>query len=250
MRARNALVKPARNFRIYLAHVAVELGELALKIHRHRRHHGHDYEHAQRQQRVEHKHDYRRAQRVRHVPHARIHVPREYGRNDAGVAHHARVQLADAVLIEIRYRQRLQMVERRPAHVAQQEHFQTAAAVRAEVVEHHRNHVDRRVRKREREQAVERLFGDKVVDSVHLKQRRYRIEHAHRQCAKHERGENAAVRAQVRAQLAQAEKPELFFGLYFLFGLNAFSHCSPPRASLAVKTFAGRKSSCKCRCAL
>ena len=112
LRAGDALVERAGDLRVLLAHAAVKKDELFLEIRAREHQHRHNDHHTQRQLPVERKHHHDRQQQIRDVPHSLHQAPGQCACNAVGIGHDARVGIADAVLVEIREGQRLQMIER------------------------------------------------------------------------------------------------------------------------------------------
>ena len=193
LHARYALVEAAGDLGIYLPDPAVEHGEPALEVagsYRHERHNDYD---AQREQRVEREHYYHRAYHICDVPAALIYVPRDNGAYGGGIAHHPRVHPAHAVGAEIGHRERLQVVERSAAHVAQEIHLQLAAVEGRNIVERHGDEQAEYVQDYEGRQPFEGVVCDEVIERVLLEERQYGVEHTDEHGAYYHGGEHAAV---------------------------------------------------------
>ena len=244
-RARDALVEAARYLGIYLAAFAVELGQSAREVDRNERDYRHYHEHAKRKYRVEREHDRSRADRVYDIERALIDIPGYRRADNARIAHDARVQSADAVLIEVRHGQRLQMVERGPTHIAQQVHLHATAGKRAEVVEHARRGDKHDVQRDERRQSVERFFRDEIIYRVTLEQRREHVERSDEYRANDHRREQSFISSDVRSELAQPEKPELGRGGFRRFRI--VRHAPPPLSARRATPSASRICACRCR---
>ena len=133
-RAGDALVEGAGDAGVFLAHLPVEEHELLLEVHGRDRHDRHDHEHAQCHLPVKDEHHNDGAHEICRMPHALGHAPGERARNAVGIGHDARVDIADAVLVEVGERKRLQMVEALALEIAADGQLQLARAEGGDIV--------------------------------------------------------------------------------------------------------------------
>ena len=170
LHARHAFVESARNGGVEFARLAVELGELFLKVNGNERHERDDDDDAERQNGLQGEHDDDRAQHIDDVPHARIGIPRDIACDIGRIAHHAGVQPPHAVLAVIGDGKPLQSVETGAADIAQKIEFEPAAIVARNKVEHAAQREHAHIGADKEREPFRRLFGDEVVDGVLLEE--------------------------------------------------------------------------------
>ena len=212
LRARDAFVEAGGNFGILLAHPAVVEHEFFLEIDARNRQHRHNCHHTQCQPPIEHEHHHNCQRQIRHIPYRLHESPGKNRRNLVGIGHHARVNIADAVLIEIGKRQRLQMVEANPLEVAPDIHFRLAGGKRGDAVRRRLDNHDQNIKRHKRAEPRERPVRNKMVDGILLEQWNDRIHRASDEAQRnHICKHKPAVALEIRKELRNTEPARLFF---------------------------------------
>ena len=188
-----------------LAHLAVVEHELFLEERARHGEHRHDHHHAQRQLPVQDEHHDDGEHEVRNVPHALHHAPGERARDAVGIRDHTRMDVADAVLVEIGERERLKMVKRRAAQVAPDIELRLARAVGGNVVRYGLHDHDQQIQRNEHADALHGLVCDKVVDGVLLEQRDDDIHAACHEPHQDHPEKQLCIALQIREELRNAE---------------------------------------------
>ena len=185
--------------------------ELFLEIDARNREHRYDRHHAQSKLPVERKHHHNRQRQIRNVPDRLHKAPRQNRRDLVRVGHHARVDIADAVLVEIRKGQRLQVVKADSLEVAPDIHFRLARGKGRNAVRRRLDDHDQNVERQKSAQPCERFVRYEVVDRVLLKQRNHRVHRASDKAQRHHVDQHQPpVALEIRKELRNAEPARLF----------------------------------------
>ena len=206
--ARNALVEGRRDLRVVLAHLSVVEHKLFLEEDAGNDQDRDDHHDAQRQLPVQREHHDNGKQQIGDLPHALHNAPRQRTRNAVGIGDHARVDIADAVLIEIGEGQRLHMVKRLTAQVAADIKLRLTRAVGRDVVGGRLHSHDQQIQRHKGPDALHGAVRDEVVDGVLLEQRDHHVHSAGKQAEQHHAEEQPSVASQIRDQLRDAEPRE------------------------------------------
>ena len=122
------------------------------------------------------------------------------------------MNIADAVLIEIGKRQRLQMVEANPLEVAPDIHFRLAGGKCGDAVRRRLDNHDQNIKRHKRAKPRERPVRNKMVDGILLEQWNDRIHRASDEAQRnHICKHKPAVALEIRKELRNAEPARLFF---------------------------------------
>ena len=211
LRARDALVEAGGDLRVLFAHAPVVEHKLLLEIDARNREHRYDRHHAQRKLPVERKHHHNRQRQIRNVPDRLHEAPRQNRRDLVRVGHHARVDIADAVLIEVGKGQRLQMVKANSLEVAPDVHFRLARGKGRNAVRRRLDDHDKNVEREKAAEARERFVCNKVVDRVLLKKRDHRVHRASDKAQRHHVDQHQPpIALEIRKELRNAEPARLF----------------------------------------
>ena len=211
-RAGDALVEVAGDPRVDLADLAVGAHEMLLEDREQQHQQRQDREHHQRQTRVDDEHGDDRADHVGALPYAVDDRPGEQRADARGVGHDARVDVADAVLVEIGEGQRLQMLKGRVAQILVEPHLKPQGPERGEIVGHAVEGDHKGVNQNKWREGIERAQRDEVVERVALQQRRADVDHAAADREEHHHRHHAAVLFQIGQHLADAEEFQRGFG--------------------------------------
>ncbi len=208
-RAGDALVEVAGDLGVHLADLAVGAGELALEegVEQHR--HGQHRDDQQRKARVDNEHDDHRAQHVAELPDAVQQRPGDERADARGVGHDARVDVADAVLVEVGEGQRLQVGEGGVAQILLHADFDGLRAEGRIVVDQGAAEDEREVEHDEERDMLERPLADEAVEGVALEERHAGVHHAAREAAGHQAEQGLFVVFQIGQHLVDAEEAEL-----------------------------------------
>ena len=211
LRTRDALVEARGDLRVLLAHAPVMEHELFLEIDARNGQHRYDRHHAQSKLPIKSEHHHNRQRQIRHVPDRLHEAPGQNRRNLVRVGHHARVDIADAVLIEVGKGQRLQVVKADSLEVAPDIHFRLACGEGRDAVCRRLNDHDKNIECEKAAEARERFVCNKVVDRVLLKQRNHRVHRASDKPQRHHVKQNQPpIALEIRKELRNAEPARLF----------------------------------------
>ena len=214
-RAGDALVEGAGDAGVFLAHLPVEEHELLLEVHGRDRHDRHDHKHAQRHFPVEDEHHNDGAHEIRRVPHALDHAPGKRARDAVGIGHDARVDIADAVPVEVGKRERLQMVEALALEIAADGQLQLARAEGGDIVGGRLRENDDNICADEPAEPRKGRVGYVVVDGVLLEERDNRVHGAAVKRHEYHPEDELAVGSHIRDEVGDAE-PFYAFGRFLL----------------------------------
>ena len=185
--------------------------KLLLEIDARNREHRHDRHHTQRKLPIKSEHHHNRQRQIRHVPDRLHEAPGQNRRNLVRVGHHARVDIADAVLIEVGKGQRLQVVKADSLEVAPDIHFRLACGEGRDAVCRRLNDHDQNVERQKSAQPCERFVRDEVVDRILLKKRNHRVHRASDKAQRHHVDQHQPpVALEIRKELRNAEPARLF----------------------------------------
>ena len=207
-RAGDALVEVRGDLRIDLADLAVGAGQPPLedREEQHReRQHGDDHE---RKPRVDREHHDHGADDVAHLPQAVQQRPGDERADLLRVGHHARVQIAHAVLVEEGEGERLQMAEGRVPEILVHADLDAHAADAGDVV-HRRAAADQQqIQQHEHDDRVERSLADEVVERIPLEERHADVHERPDEAAEDHHGGGAFVVFQIRQDLPDPKEGE------------------------------------------
>ena len=238
LRAGHALVEAVRDFRVGVSDPAVEGDETPLEVAAEQdggRHQGHHHE---GEPRLDGEHHADHADEVGGAPDEVHRGPRDEEADVVRVAHHAGVDVADLVLVEVGQRQRLQVVEAGVAEVAREAHLELGAEVGGNEVREGLGDDDGEVERREGPDAVQRPLPYEMVDRVAVEEREGGVAGAPGETEEDHHGHRRREGAEEGPELRDAEPAE--GGAAGRGGVSGHGRPPFPRGSSGCRGCGGR----------